>query len=206
MNTSSLGLWASTVPKMVLNALTTWALAGAALATCCAMEVPSGVASAVAAGLNGLEMSTMTLPASASPYWLTTGAALAYGTARMMMSPAGAAPVVPAVAPPPSAPANSAALAASRPMTSTALPPATARVPRMQAMCPVPMMLMLLTAVLSSLLLVFHLCRSGRPPAGRDLARERRPRPGLSGVRRALAGLLPDAYGGGGPLDEVGYR
>jgi hypothetical protein len=90
------------------------------------MEVPSGVP-------------------SASPYWLTTGAALSYGTARMTISPAGVAPVVPAVAPPPSAPTRSAALAASRPMTSTALPPSTARPPGMRAICPVPMMVMLLT-------------------------------------------------------------
>ena len=45
------------------------------------------------------------------------------------MSPAGAVPNVPAVAPPPSSPARSLVLAASRPMTSTALPPSTARVP-----------------------------------------------------------------------------
>ena len=83
----------------------------------------------MASALKVLEMSMMTLPASASPYWATTGTALAYGTARMTMSPAGAAPNVPAVAPPPSAAARSLALAASRPMTSTALPPSTARVP-----------------------------------------------------------------------------
>jgi hypothetical protein len=45
------------------------------------------------------------------------------------MSPAGAVPNVPAVAPPPSASARSLVLAGSRPMTSTALPPSIARVP-----------------------------------------------------------------------------
>jgi hypothetical protein len=89
-------------------------------------------------------MSTMILSASASPYWLTTGTALSNSTARMTMSPAGPAPHVPAVAPLPSALASAAALAASRPKTSTALPPLTARAPMALAMFPRPMMLMLL--------------------------------------------------------------
>ena len=70
-------------------------------------------------------------------------AALAYGTARMTMSPAGAAPVVPTVAPPSGA-ANSSALVALRPMISTALPPASAGPAKALAMLPTPMMLMLL--------------------------------------------------------------
>jgi hypothetical protein len=87
------------------------------------------MASPVALGLKGLVMSTMILFASASPYWLTTGTALSNSTARMTISPAGAAPHVPAVAPLPSALARAAALAASRPITSTTLPPLTARAP-----------------------------------------------------------------------------
>src|SRR3981189_1090078 len=79
------------------------------------------------AGVEGVVMSTMILPASASPYWLTTGTALSNSTARMTISPAGAAPHVPAVAPLPSALARAAALAALRPITSTALPPLTAK-------------------------------------------------------------------------------
>ena len=149
-STSSGRPWARTWPKTVLNAFTTCALAGAALAISCAPEVPSGVTSPVASALKVLEMSMMTLPASASPYWATTGTALAYGTARMTMSPAGAVPNVPAVAPPPSAAARSLALAASRPMTSTALPPSTARAPMARAMPPRPIMLMLLMVCLLS--------------------------------------------------------
>ena len=83
---------------MVLNAFTTLALAGAALATSCAIEVSSGMASPSAAELKGLLMSTMTLPARASPYWATTGTTLAYPRAAMTMSPAGTAPNSPAVA------------------------------------------------------------------------------------------------------------
>ena len=59
------------------------------------------------------------------------------------MSPAGAVPAVPTVAPP-SAAATSFALAWSRPMISTALPPASARPAKALAMFPKPMMLMLL--------------------------------------------------------------
>ena len=59
------------------------------------------------------------------------------------MSPAGAVPAVPTVAPP-SAAANALALAGSRPMISTALPPASARPAKALAMFPTPMMLMLL--------------------------------------------------------------
>ena len=106
MNTSSGPPGASTSRKMVLNAFTTWVLAGAALATICAMEVSSGKASPVALGLKGLVMSTTILPASASPYWLMIGTALSNSTARMTMSPPGAAPHVPAVAPSPSAAAR----------------------------------------------------------------------------------------------------
>src|SRR3954452_11372660 len=144
MNTSSGPPAARTSRKRVLNAFTTWVLAGAALATICATEVPSGVASPVALGLKGFVMSTTILSANASPYSLTTGTALSNSTARMTMSPAGAAPHVPAVAPSPSARARAAALAASRPMTSTALPPLRARAPMALAMLPEPMMLMLL--------------------------------------------------------------
>src|ERR1700729_1059367 len=62
----------------------------------------------------------------------------------MTMSPAGAVPNVPAVAPPPRAAARSLALAWSRPVTSTALPPSTARAAMARAMAPMPMKLMLL--------------------------------------------------------------
>lgn len=96
---------------MVLNAFTTLALAGAALATSCAIEVSSGIASPSAAVLNGLLMSTMTLPARASPYRATTGTTLAYNRETMTMSPAGTAPNSPVVAPPPRASARAAALA-----------------------------------------------------------------------------------------------
>ena len=51
-----------------------------------------------------------------------------------------AAPHVPAVAPLPSALARASALAALRPITSTALPPLTARAPMALAMFPEPMM------------------------------------------------------------------
>ena len=61
----------------------------------------------------------------------------------MTMSPAGAVPTVPTVAPP-SAAANALALAGSRPMISTVLPPVSARPARALAMFPTPMMLMLL--------------------------------------------------------------
>jgi hypothetical protein len=56
MSTSSGRPWARTWPKTVLNAFTTCALAGAALAISCAPEVPSGVTSAVASALKVLEM------------------------------------------------------------------------------------------------------------------------------------------------------
>src|ERR1700761_4632034 len=61
----------------------------------------------------------------------------------MMMSPAGVVPNVPAVVPLPRAAARSSALAWSRPVTSTALPPSTARVAMARAMPPRPMKLML---------------------------------------------------------------
>ena len=95
---------------MVLNALNTLALAGAALATSCAIEVSSRLASPSAAALKGLLMSMMTLPARASPYSATTGTTLSYNRAMMTMSPAGTAPHSPVVAPPPRALARSAAL------------------------------------------------------------------------------------------------
>ena len=144
MNTSTGPPAARTSRKRVLNAFTTWALAGAASATICATEVSAGMASPVPLSLKGLVMSTMILPASASAYWLTTGTALSASTARITMSPAGAAPHVPAVAPLPSSLARAAALSASRLMISTALPPLTARPPMALAMFPEPMMLMLL--------------------------------------------------------------
>ena len=59
------------------------------------------------------------------------------------MSPAGAVPAVASVAPS-SVAANSLALAGSRPMSSTVLPPASARSAKALAMLPRPMMLMLL--------------------------------------------------------------
>ncbi|CAM5731342.1 hypothetical protein SALBM311S_01035 [Streptomyces alboniger] len=59
------------------------------------------------------------------------------------MSPAGAASAAPTMAPP-SAAANSLALAGSRPMISTAWPPASPRSARAPAMFPRPIMLMLL--------------------------------------------------------------
>src|SRR5690349_11997743 len=55
--------WVRMWPKTVLNAFTTCALAGAALAIYCAAEVSSGVASPLASAFIGLVMSTMTLPA-----------------------------------------------------------------------------------------------------------------------------------------------
>ena len=61
----------------MLNALTTCAPAGAALAISCAPELPSGVTKPVKSGVMGLVMSTMTLPCRASPYSPTTAAALA---------------------------------------------------------------------------------------------------------------------------------
>ena len=60
---------------MVLNAFTTLALAGATLATSCAIEVSSLWASPSNVALKGLLMSTMTLPARASPYSATKTAA-----------------------------------------------------------------------------------------------------------------------------------
>ena len=90
----------------VLNALTTCVPAEVALAISCAPELPSGVRKPVKSVM-GLVMSMTTLPSSTSPYSPMTVAAPAYGTARMMMSPAGPAPAVPTVAPPASAqPAN----------------------------------------------------------------------------------------------------
>ena len=59
------------------------------------------------------------------------------------MSPAGAVPTVPAVAPP-SVAANALALTGLRPMISTVLPPVSARLAKALAMLPTPMMLMLL--------------------------------------------------------------
>ena len=61
---------------MVLNALNTLALAGAALAASCAIEVSSRMASPSASGLKGLLMSMMALPARASPYSATIGTTL----------------------------------------------------------------------------------------------------------------------------------
>ena len=68
---------ARTSQGRVLNALTTCAPAGAALAISCAPELPSGVTKPVKSGVMGLVMSTTTLPCRASPYSLTTAAALA---------------------------------------------------------------------------------------------------------------------------------
>jgi hypothetical protein len=51
----------------VLNALTTWAPAAATLAVSSAAELPAGVTSSVPVRSKGFEMSTMTLPLSASP-------------------------------------------------------------------------------------------------------------------------------------------
>src|SRR5450755_1007467 len=70
---------------MVLNALNTLALAGAALATSCAIEVSSRVASPSASELKGLLMSMMALPARACPYSATIGTTLSYNTATMTM-------------------------------------------------------------------------------------------------------------------------
>src|SRR3954454_848999 len=53
------------VPERVLNAFTTWLLAGADLATICATEAPSGIASPVALGLKGFVMPTMILSCNA---------------------------------------------------------------------------------------------------------------------------------------------
>jgi hypothetical protein len=95
---------------MVLNAFTTLAPAGAALAASCAIEVSSRWASPSNVELKGLLMSTMILPARASPYWVTTGTTPSYSRATMTMSPAGAVPHCPVVAPLPRALARSAAL------------------------------------------------------------------------------------------------
>ena len=71
MNTSngrpSAGPAARTWENRVLNALTTCAPAGAALAISCAPELPSGVTKPVASGVTGLVMSTMTLPSQRVP-------------------------------------------------------------------------------------------------------------------------------------------
>jgi hypothetical protein len=95
---------------MVLNALNTLALAGAISATSCAIDVGSLWASPSNVALKGLLMSTMTLPARASPYSATVETTPAYKMAVMTMSPAGTAPHSPAVAPPPRALAKSSAL------------------------------------------------------------------------------------------------
>src|ERR1700688_4983888 len=100
---------ARTSENRVLNAFTTCAPAGAALAISCAPELPSGVTKPLESGVMGLVMSTMTLPARAFPYWATTGTTLAYPRATMTMSPAGTAPNSPVVALPPRALARSAA-------------------------------------------------------------------------------------------------
>src|ERR1700722_10713155 len=104
-----------TLENRVLNALTTCAPAGAALAISCAPELPSGVTKPLKSGVTGLVISMTTLPFSASPYSLTPAAALAYGTARITMSPVGAVLADPTVAPP-SAAANSLALAGAGPL------------------------------------------------------------------------------------------
>lgn len=111
MKTSSGQPFSRTTPKIVLNAFTTLALAGAALATSCATDVSAGMASPSAAALKGLLMSTMTLPARASPYWVTTGTTLAYSRDTITMFPAGTAPNSPVVARPPRVSARAAALA-----------------------------------------------------------------------------------------------
>src|SRR3954468_9643565 len=99
-----------TLRKMVLNAFTTLAPAGATLAASCATEVSSLCASPSNVALKGLLMSTMTLPARASPYSATTGTTPSYNRAVMTMSPVGTAPHLPVVAPPPRALARSSAL------------------------------------------------------------------------------------------------
>src|SRR5450631_1949823 len=78
------------------------------------------------------------------PNSVTTVAALPYGTARMTMSPAGAAPYVPVVAPALSLSASARALAASRLITSTVCPALAIRPPIAAAMPPEPMMLIVL--------------------------------------------------------------
>ena len=86
----------------------------------------------------------MTLSASASPYWATTcsDTGVRHGEDDDVPGRDGAeSPGRGAAA---EGLARSAALAGSRPMTSTALPPATASAPMARAMFPVPMMLMLL--------------------------------------------------------------
>jgi hypothetical protein len=60
----------------VLNALTTFTPAPAALAISCAPEVPSEVRKPERSGVMGLVMSMMTLPRRASSYSLTTATAL----------------------------------------------------------------------------------------------------------------------------------
>ena len=84
------------------------------MAISCAPELPSGVTGPVRSGEIGLVMSMITLPSSASPYSATAAAALQYGTARITMSPFGAAPYLPVVAPAASLSASARALAESR--------------------------------------------------------------------------------------------
>ena len=105
-----------TTPKMVLNAFTTLASTGATLAISRAIDVSAGMARPSPSALKGLMMSTMTLPARASPYSATTAATLAHSSATMTMSPAGTAPKSPVVALPPRSSARAAALDRSRPM------------------------------------------------------------------------------------------
>jgi hypothetical protein len=59
----------------VLNASTTCALAGAALAVCCAADLLCGDEPGVGR-IESVADVDDDLAASASPYWLTTGAAL----------------------------------------------------------------------------------------------------------------------------------
>src|SRR6202140_51064 len=71
----------------------------------------------------------------------------AQGKARMTMSPAGAAPNVPVVAPAPTCSASARAFAASRLITSTRCPALAARPPIAPAIPPDPMMLIVLMFV-----------------------------------------------------------
>src|SRR5471032_1820172 len=68
----------------------------------------------------------------------------------MTISPAGAAPNVPVVAPAPTCSASARAFAASRLVTSTVYPALAARPPIAAAIPPDPMMLMVLTGVFLS--------------------------------------------------------
>src|SRR5439155_7640448 len=125
----------SVAAKFVLNALTTGVPSGSSFASSSAAELSAGVTSAsIVDQSTGFEISTTTLPRSASPCAPTTSANASYGTARTTASPLGESPT-----PPPSSSASAPPAAESRATTSSSFPPATTREPIPRAMLPAPM-------------------------------------------------------------------